>query len=98
MANKRKVRTVKGELQPKKPTSRQQMAQQLASQHPIHSAFGTAFEAVGGVERLTEWAEDNYDKFIMLFSKMAPAPDGKGGGGRIQIQINNKLGPSPLDE
>ena len=83
---------------PKNQALRAKVQKALAEQHPVHALFGTAFEEVGGIERLCEWAEDNYSDFIRIFSKMAPTSDKGSGSGKIQIQINNQLGPSALDE
>lgn len=69
----------------------------LHAQHPIHGLFGDVFDSVGGVDRLADWAEDNYGDFIRIFAKMAPAPQPDNQPQQIQIQINNQLGPSPLD-
>jgi hypothetical protein len=69
----------------------------LKEQHVIHGVFGTVFEELGGAERLADWANDNYDKFIQMFAKMAPAPKGESSTQAIQINVNNQLGPSNLD-
>ena len=107
--NKKRKKVVAGELVPRKSGSgrgldsprnddlRRRLKEQLEKQHAVHAVFGIAFEEVGGVERLIDWAEDNYDKFIAIFSKMAPTKEGAGSG-KIQIQINNRLGPGPLDQ
>ena len=107
--NKKRKKVVAGELVPRQVGSgrgldsprnddlRRRLKEQLEKQHAVHAVFGIAFEEVGGVERLIDWAEDNYDKFIAIFSKMAPTKEGAGSG-KIQIQINNRLGPGPLDQ
>lgn len=89
--------TGRGLDSPKNDDLRRRLREQLEKQHAVHAVFGIAFEEVGGVERLIDWAEDNYDKFIAIFSKMAPTKEGAGSG-KIQIQINNQLGPGPLDQ
>ena len=94
----RKTGTGMGLDAPKNQALRARVHKALTEQHPIHALFGTAFEEVGGIERLCEWAEDNYSDFIRIFSKMAPAAEKGTGKGKIQIQINNQLGPSSLDE
>ena len=109
MPSKKRKNVVAGELVPRKQGTgrgldsprndalRARLKEQLEKQHAVHAVFGIAFEEVGGVERLIDWAEDNYDKFIAIFSKMAPTKEGAGSG-KIQIQINNRLGPGPLDQ
>ena len=68
----------------------------LTKQHPIYGAFGYAFEQLGGVDGLVDWAEDHPTDFYRIFSRMVPKE--KGEGSQINIQINNQLGPTPLDE
>ena len=70
----------------------------LSKQHVVHGVFGTVFEQIGGEERLADWANENYDKFLQMFVKMAPAPREAPVDKKVQIQINNELAPSPLDE
>lgn len=82
---------------PKNAELREKLRKAMVEQHPMHAVFGTAFEEIGGIERLCEWAEENYGDFVRIFSKMAPAGGGHGSG-KVQIQINNQLGPSALDE
>ena len=67
----------------------------MQQQHPIYGAFGMVFEQIGGVDGLAEWAEDNPTDFFRIFSRMVPVDHQ--GSGQINIQINNQLGPSPLD-
>ncbi len=67
----------------------------MQEQHPIYGAFGMVFEKIGGVDGLAEWAEDNPTDFFRIFSRMVPQDHA--GSGQINIQINNQLGPSPLD-
>jgi hypothetical protein len=92
-----------GELVPREtpfrpPTPKEQTAlvvKTMAQQHPIYGAFGLVFEEIGGVEALADWAADNPTDFYRIFSRMVPQDAGT--GGQINIQINNQLGPSPLD-
>jgi len=92
-----KSEPIEGTVEKQPLSLRERMRQQMTEQHPVHEAFLAAFENVGGIERLTGWAEDNYKDFVTIFARMAPTK-GEGGSGRIQIQINNKLGPTALDE
>jgi hypothetical protein len=80
-------------------TQNSQLIAKMTEHHPIHGLFGEIFEETGGKDRLHEWAEDNYDKFIQIFSKMAPAPQSAGHNiTAIQIQIDPTLGTRKLDE
>lgn len=49
--------------------------------------FQQAFELVGGIPRLATWANENYDKFIALYSKMIPTQISGEGGGPVKIQL-----------
>jgi hypothetical protein len=82
---------------PGKKDLRDRVAKALAEQHPMASVFGVAFEQVGGVERLIDWAEENYTEFIRTYTKFIPTTN-SGGGGKTIIQINNNLKPTELDE
>jgi hypothetical protein len=72
-----------------------QVATRLAEAHPIYGAFGHVFREMGGVDRLQEWAEEEPGKFYAIFAKMVPREQG---ANQINIQINAKLAPGPLDE
>ena len=72
------------------------VVQNLSEQHPIYGAFGHAFKEIGGVEALTDWAEQNPTDFYRIFSRMVPKESG--GATTIAIQVNANLGPTPLDE
>ena len=82
---------------PKNHELREKLRKALREQHPMHAVFGTAFEEIGGIEKLVQWGTENYTEFIKIFGKMAPAGGGSGSG-KIQIQINNQLQPTKLDE
>jgi hypothetical protein len=71
------------------------VAQKLNEAHPIYGAFGHVFREMGGVDRLQEWAETEPSKFYAIFAKMVPREQGSN---QINIQINAKLAPGPLDE
>ena len=70
---------------------------EAAQSHPLHRLFDGVFQDLGGAERLKEWAEENYGQFIQLYARTSTLQSG-GKGGRVIIQVNNQLGPSPLDE
>ena len=72
-----------------------QIATRMAESHPIYGAFGHVFRTIGGVDRLAMWAEDEPGKFYAIFSKMVPQDAAQN---QINIQINAKLAPGPLDE
>ena len=93
----RKKGTGMGLDAPKNQELREKLRKALVEQHPMHAVFGTAFEEIGGIERLVEWGQENYTEFIKIFGKMAPAGGGSGSGKTI-IQIHNSLGASKLDE
>ena len=72
----------------------------MAQHHPIHGLFGAAFEEVGGFRRLCEWATEddtNYHNFLKMFSRMAPPPSSDVTVREMNITVNGKLKPTPLD-
>jgi hypothetical protein len=73
------------------------MQQQLGQVHPIHAQFLQAFEELGGIERMKEWADENYTDFMKIFSRMAPRPQTEINAGRIEIVVHSSLKPSALD-
>ena len=73
------------------------LAGQMAKHHPIHGLFGYTFEAVGGVDRMVKFAEEDYLNFIRLFAKMAPTPSGDVTVRQMNIQVNPQLKRTPLD-
>ena len=50
--------------------------------------FQQAFELIGGIPRLAVWANENYDKFISLYSKLIPVQVSGEGGGPIKVQLS----------
>lgn len=66
------------------------------SRKDLEDAFHSAFQLVGGVPRLVYWADDHYDDFIRLYSKLLPQ--------QLQAETNHSftiktiLGQSPLDQ
>lgn len=71
----------------------------MSQQHPIHGLFGAAFEAVGGFNRLTEWAGEpkNYGQFLQIFSRMAPPPQSNVSVKQMNITVNPDLQTTVLD-
>ena len=41
----------------------------------LGDVLAEAYEAMGGVEALTQWARDNPEKFYALWAKLQPAQD-----------------------
>lgn len=60
-------------------------------------AMQEAYEQLGGVNRLTLWADRNYTEFVRLFSKTIPQTQLLDIQGKMQMQILPALPPSPLD-
>lgn len=73
----------------------QAVVKAMREQHPIYGAFGMVFAEIGGVDGLADWAADNPTDFYRIFSRMVPADPAAATA--INIQINNQLGPGPLD-
>lgn len=65
------------------------LRQILAHQHPVHEEFAKAYQNLGGVVALTDWAEDNKTEFYKLFAKTAPTPK-EATFVQIHNQINNE--------
>jgi hypothetical protein len=72
-----------------------QIVESMHQSHPIYGAFGQVFKDIGGIQALAEWAKDEPGKFYRLFANMVPRDPS---ANQINIQINAKLAPSPLDE
>ena len=70
---------------------------QMAKHHPIHGLFGYTFEALGGADRMVEWAQEDYREFIKIFARLAPAPSGDVTVRQMNIQVNPQLKRTPLD-
>jgi hypothetical protein len=77
--------------------ARKKLSVVMDEAHPIYGVFGRAFEAVGGEPALADWAEQNPTDFYRIFSKMVPR-DHTQPEAQINIQINNQLGPTTLDD
>lgn len=57
-----------------------------------------AFEQIGGVRRLTLWADKNPTEFYRLLKATIPQAQLLDIQGKFQMQILPALAPSPLDE
>lgn len=60
-------------------------------------AMDEAYEQVGGVRRLTLWADKNYTEFVRLMRATIPQAQLLELTGKMQMQILPALPPSPLD-
>lgn len=74
--------------------------------HPIHRALGDAFEQLGGVSFLTDWAEQNPTDFVKILLALAPPPTNHGPNpspsapattGGLHLHLHQGLAPGPLD-
>ncbi len=66
------------------------------SRADIVDAFHRAFHMVGGVQRLTIWANGNYEEFIKLYSKLLPSQT-LSIGDVGQLTIVHAVPPTALD-
>jgi hypothetical protein len=60
-------------------------------------AMAEAFEQIGGVRRLTLWADKNETEFFRLMKSTIPQAQLLDIQGKMQMQILPALPPSPLD-
>ena len=49
----------------------------------VREAMELAFEGIGGVPALVEWAQDNQTEFYKLFAKLLPV--------QVEASVDNKL-------
>lgn len=68
----------------------------LAAQHPVHEQFAMAYENLGGVVGLTDWAQKNQTDFYKMVHATAPKPIAVKHSGGMKIEL--ALARSPLDE
>ena len=54
----------------------------------VRLQFQYAFELIGGIPRLANWAHQNPDKFYQLYSKLIPAQVTGLDGGAIKIELS----------
>lgn len=66
------------------------------SRQDVVNAFQAAFETIGGVSRLSLWANANPDRFYPLYTKLLPATSIQFGHGSTLV-VRHALPPSPLD-
>ena len=62
----------------------------------VVGAFQQAFEVIGGVNRLTLWANQNPKEFYQLYSKLMPATSYNFNEGTLRT-IHHALPPTALD-
>lgn len=63
----------------------------------VVNAFVSAFEIIGGVNRLALWANANPDKFFPLYAKLLPATT-QVIGDMGELVIVHRIAPTALDE
>lgn len=77
------------------------LRERMASQHPFHEQLAEAYEAIGGVTALQEWAEDHPGDFFRMMMKASPPPmqtaKGGAGGMTLNLSLHPALAPGPLD-
>lgn len=66
------------------------------SRQDIVNEFQNAFQLIGGVSRLTLWANANPDRFYALYTKLFPSTTLQLGAGSV-LEIKHALPPTPLD-
>lgn len=66
------------------------------SRQKVVQAFAEAFQLIGGVNRLTLWANQNPGEFYKLYTKLMPASTIQIGVGE-KVIIEHALGPTALD-
>ena len=62
----------------------------------VVAAFHEAFQLIGGVNRLTMWANANPGEFYKLYTKLMPASTINIGVGE-RVIIEHAIGPTALD-
>lgn len=68
------------------------------SRMDVVNAFAQAFDMIGGVNRLTLWANKNPDKFYPLYAKMMPSTSINITGDGHKITIEHSLPRTNLDD
>ena len=66
------------------------------SRQDVVNAFQRAFTMIGGVQRLSLWANQNPDKFYPLYAKLMPSTSINIGDNSV-VQIIHALAPTELD-
>lgn len=62
----------------------------------VADSFMAAFEAIGGVPKLAQWAHQNPGEYFKLFARMMPEAE-KSPQGTTVVQVFHSVPPSPLD-
>lgn len=71
---------------------------QLEAHHALFGAFAEAWEIVGGMEHLVQFAQDDPATFYRLLTKMTPGMSPTSSiNGDINITVNPALSPTSLD-
>lgn len=68
------------------------------SRQDVVNALHNAFHMIGGVNRLTLWADENPDKFFPLYARLMPSNTINIAVEGDKIIIEHAIAPTPLDE
>ena len=68
------------------------------SRKEVAQNFAEAFQQIGGVMRLTQWADQNESEFFRLYSRLLPSQASSALGETNEITIRHVLPRSTLDE
>jgi len=68
---------------------------------PMQKMLGGVFEELGGINFMTDWAEENPTEFVKLLMSQFPAVQHSHAGGssstNLNLVIHPALQPGPLD-
>lgn len=78
----------KGDNRPRKPKGAVNATTKSAKE-----AFALAFEGIGGVPKLIEWAKDNQQEFFKLYARLIPV-DVTSGGETLTVQFVTRASPT----
>lgn len=67
------------------------------NRNDVVNAFVSAFEVIGGIDRLALWANANPDKFFPLYAKLLPATT-QVIGDIGTLEIIHRIAPTKLDQ
>ena len=63
----------------------------------VVSAFHDAFDQIGGVSRLSLWADSNPEKFFALYARLLPPASHPDLNGDTELRVIHVLPPTKLD-
>lgn len=64
----------------------------------VVTAFSSAFELIGGVQRLALWAHQNQDDFYKLYARLLPSQASSALGESNELVIKHVLPKGALDQ